>query len=138
MSISKRVFLCALLHFSFRLLEIRFRNNGRYPLEVLLAILSPVLIKDKYTWPSDCNRSRKDPLPNPLYNAIMKVARIRLKNTPMSIAEFVEKIRHKFSSLKTKEYKVRIYNPLFSDAYIYIYIYIFLFFNRARRNPQST
>ena len=73
-----------------------------------MAILSPVLVKDKYTWPSDSNRSRKDPLPTPLYNAIMKVARIRLKNTKMSIAEFVEKIRHKFSSLKTKELRAMV------------------------------
>ena len=101
----------------FRLLEIKYKDNGRYPLDMLLAFLTPRAIRWVYTYPeSSNNRSRKEPLPLPIFNAVIKVARIRLKNTKMTIEEFKEKLRHKFSSLKTKDDKVK-------RVYIYIYIY---------------
>ena len=71
---------------------------------MLLAVITPRLVKYKYTYPeSGNNRSKKDPLPLPIFNAIIRVARIRLKNTTMSLQTFKDKLRHKFSSLKTKE-----------------------------------
>ncbi len=72
---------------------------------MLTTVITPRLIKEVYTYPSKNNRSVKTPLPTPLFEAIIKVARVRLKNTRETLAEFKDKLRHKFSSLKIKDSK---------------------------------
>ncbi len=67
---------------------------------MLTTVITPILIKETYTYPSENNRSRKIPLPMPLFDAIIKVARVRLKNTNETLADFKAKLRHKFSSIK--------------------------------------
>ncbi len=108
-----------LLLFS-RLLEIKYKDNGRYPLDVLAAILTPRLIKKRYTFPAENKKSRKPPLPDPIFKAIMKVAAIRLKNTNMTLAEFKYKLRQKFSSIKYKR-KVRTFHRASNQLLYYPY-----------------
>ncbi len=71
-------------------------------MDILSAILSPRLIKKRYTYPSENKRSDKGPLPAPIFNAILKVATIKLRNTAMTLPEFKAKLRQKFSSIKYK------------------------------------
>ncbi len=70
---------------------------------MLTAILTPRLIKKRYTYPADNKRSDKPPLPGPIFNAIIKVATVKLRNTTMTMAEFKAKLRQKFSSIKYKK-----------------------------------
>ncbi len=127
----------------YRLLEVKYRDNGRYALDMLSTVITPILIKEVYTYPSENNRSKKIPLPRPLFDAIIKVARIRLKNTSETIAEFKEKLRHKFSSIKiTKDKQVstrlsytRVFDKFFSFLRTYL-IYTFLFQKKAANKPE--
>ena len=111
--------------YTFRLLEIKYRDNGRYPLDVLTAILTPRLIKKRYTYPALNKKSGKPPLPQPIFNAIIKVAQIRLKHTNMTMEEFRSKLRQKFSSIKYKKKVQFIYTCL---TYIDLALNMRLFF----------
>ena len=105
-------------HFPFRLLEVPFRDKTHYPADILTAFLTPVMIKDKFTYPG--SRSTKEPLPPPIFNAIMKVARLKLKGTDMTMAEFKEKLRLKFRTWKLYEpvsyHNSKSYNRLRTDT----------------------
>ncbi len=72
-------------------------------MDVLTAIITPRLIKKRYTYPAERKKSSKPPLPTPIFNAIINVARVRLKNTNMTLADFKSKLRQKFSSIKYKK-----------------------------------
>ncbi len=72
-------------------------------MDVLTAVISPRLIKKRYTYPCEHKKSDKAALPAPIFNAILKVARIRLKHTSMTMDEFKAKLRQKFSSIKYKK-----------------------------------
>ncbi len=84
----------------YRLLEVPF-NHRFYVSKLLTAILSPELISKVYTIRSDNNTaSKKEPLPDMIFNCIVMVARTKLKGTTMSMDFFLTALRHRFSSWK--------------------------------------
>ncbi len=82
---------------------------------MLTAFLTPVMIKEKFTYPG--SKSHKEDLPTPIFNALIKCARVTLKNHPMTIDEFKARIRYKFSSWKI--YEVPTYRRLAHSRRLY-------------------
>ncbi len=85
----------------FRLLEVPFRDSCHYPGDILTAFLTPIMIHTHFTYPG--SKSSKEDLPMPMFKAVLKVARVKLKGTKMTMEEFKSRLRQKFSSWKLYE-----------------------------------
>ena len=84
----------------FRLLEVPY-DERFYPTKILLAIFTPNVIKDDYTWPGwhkTC--SRKTPLPEPIKRVLIAVGRHRLKGKSMTLETFIDRLRQRFANWK--------------------------------------
>ncbi len=60
-------------------------------------------MKHDLTYPGHRNtKSKKEPLPQKCLDAILSVARQKLKGKELTMAQFIHKLQQRFSSLKIK------------------------------------